>query len=535
MIKNTIRQIFSVQAALSVNTFLYYIKRLWLVGKLVPDSLYESSGLKNGLTALVQILVQLGKIVTKALYIGLMAFLPVFLAVQDPALRPAALIHVLFFLSCVAGPFESSVIFDVTRQKYLCLKYLRMDPGAYVRAALLIKYAPHYLWFLPSVLVFCLLMGTGLWQALGVWFLLIAFRLIGEGVQLWVFDKTGLILSRCNGTVWPILGIGTALAYLPLLGLGVGTAAGVIISPFFVAGALLLGGLSLGYVARYGYYKQKLPGTLDEKYLFSQQMKQQKSTATFKDVAMKEEDLEQAVQRAGAPHAEGYSYLNALFFKRHRRQLWKAVNIRVLIVAAVFLIGLVFVLLQRDLARKGLALMPNTVGFFAYIMYFMTVAQKSCRAMFYNCDISLLRYPFYRRPKVILQNFAIRLRRVARYDLTIGAAVCLMFLFLCLAAGVPLTMQMGMFFLSILLFCLFFSVHHLFLYYVFQPYTTELNIKNPFFMVINSVVYLLCFWFMKMETVGTTFMLAVLGFTLLYIVVALVLVYRFAPRTFRVK
>ena len=32
--------------------------------------------------------------------------------------------------------------------------------------------------------------------------------------------------------------------------------------------------------------------------------------------------------------------------------------------------------------------------------------------MFYNCDMSLLHYGFYRQPKVILKNFRFRLLRV---------------------------------------------------------------------------------------------------------------------------
>ena len=42
-------------------------------------------------------------------------------------------------------------------------------------------------------------------------------------------------------------------------------------------------------------------------------------------------------------------------------------------------------------------------------------ARYACRAMFYNCDKDLLRYAWYRKPKVILRSFGIRLRRVALY------------------------------------------------------------------------------------------------------------------------
>ena len=59
--------------------------------------------------------------------------------------------------------------------------------------------------------------------------------------------------------------------------------------------------------------------------------------------------------------------------------------------------------------------------------------------------------------------------------------------------------------------------------------------KNPFYRILNMAVYLLCFICMEIRTGSTGFTLLVLGFTALYIAAALLLVYRFAPKTFRVK
>ena len=87
----------------------------------------------------------------------------------------------------------------------------------------------------------------------------------------------------------------------------------------------------------------------------------------------------------------------------------------------------------------------------------------------------------------------------------------------------------------ILILSLFFSIHDLFLYYIMQPYTTELNIRNPFFGVINGVVYWVCYLSSRIKTPPTYFVGIVLTTTILYIMVALCSVYKFAPKTFRVK
>lgn len=43
------------------------------------------------------------------------------------------------------------------------------------------------------------------------------------------------------------------------------------------------------------------------------------------------------------------------------------------------------------LGQNMTSLLPS----FVYIMYFLTVADKACRAMFYNCDKDSIPYSFY--------------------------------------------------------------------------------------------------------------------------------------------
>lgn len=48
-------------------------------------------------------------------------------------------------------------------------------------------------------------------------------------------------------------------------------------------------------------------------------------------------------------------------------------------------------------------------------------------------------------------------------------------------------------------------------------------------------MYALCFLCLQIEAGGLAFTMATLGFTVLYILGALILVYRRAPKSFRVK
>ena len=166
----------------------------------------------------------------------------------------------------------------------------------------------------------------------------------------------------------------------------------------------------------------------------------------------------------------------------------------------------------------------------------MTVADKACKVMFYNCDKSMLRFGFYRNPKTLLSMFRIRLIQVAKYNVMIGAAICAAVVAFRMVCGIwEFDGNMALFCLAVLVLSVFFTVHHLFLYYVFQPYSEEMNVKNPFFWVFNMVIYTVCFFCYEIQTGGVFFTMGVLAVTTAYIIVALMLVYRFAPKMFRVK
>ena len=53
--------------------------------------------------------------------------------------------------------------------------------------------------------------------------------------------------------------------------------------------------------------------------------------------------------------------------------------------------------------------------------------------------------------------------------------------------------------------------------------------------MINIAVYVLCYVCLQIEVGSVAFTVGVLGFTIAYIVAALILVYVRSPKTFRVK
>ena len=156
--------------------------------------------------------------------------------------------------------------------------------------------------------------------------------------------------------------------------------------------------------------------------------------------------------------------------------------------------------------------------------------------MFYNCDLAMLKFGWYRQPNVILKNFVLRFRRICGVNLLMSGALCAMFSAMVLCAGAkPPVADYIAFLIALLALAVFFAVHSLGMYYLFQPYTSDLKVKNPFFGVINGVMYVVCYTCIQIRSTPTWFTPVVLAVTVVYSAVILLLAWKRAPKTFRVK
>ena len=81
----------------------------------------------------------------------------------------------------------------------------------------------------------------------------------------------------------------------------------------------------------------------------------------------------------------------------------------------------------------------------------------------------------------------------------------------------------------------FFSVHYMVLYYLLQPYNVQLESRNAAYGIANAVTYIVCYFFIQRKMPTLVFGTAMTVFCVVYIVVALLLVYRKAPKTFKLR
>ena len=364
---------------------------------------------------------------------------------------------------------------------------------------------------------------------------LITFRFMSDWLHLFTYEKTGIILAEKTFFVFPLLLGGLVASYaLPLLGKTVNFQS-ILFNRFIIIPLLILGSASFIYLWKYNKYPQISKSILTRDKLFGMEnfeVDLNFASVKLDETKMNKEDLITNIY----DKKKGYEYLNSLFFLRHKKILVSPIKTIVATIGIIFLIFICLILFFPNVKTHIPDIIGQSTPLLVFIMYFMSTGDTICKAMFYNCDISLLRYCYYRECNVILTNFTSRLKMAVLLNIIPAIALCLAVACIIVVSGFSsMLISLIQLFLCIICLSCFFSIHHLFMYYVLQPYTAELTVKSPSFTIITVVMYLLCYSCLQIHTSSYYFTLGVLITTIIYMVVALILTYKLAPKTFKLK
>lgn len=174
--------------------------------------------------------------------------------------------------------------------------------------------------------------------------------------------------------------------------------------------------------------------------------------------------------------------------------------------------------------------------YFVFIMYAINRGTNFTQALFMNCDHSLLTYSFFKQPHFVLKLFQIRLREIMKINavpaVVIGSGLALT---LYTSGGTDHPVNYVILIVSILCMSMFFSVHYLTIYYLLQPYNAGTEIKSGTYRIVMTATYIVCFFLMQQRMPILIFGILTMVFFVLYGIVASILVFRFAPKTFKIR
>ena len=124
-----------------------------------------------------------------------------------------------------------------------------------------------------------------------------------------------------------------------------------------------------------------------------------------------------------------------------------------------------------------------------YLIMITNQGNRIIRAMFFHCDISMLKYNFYRNRKTILNLFKLRLISLFKINLliTILLTIGLDLLYL-LSSGFNILILL-LITISTIIISNFFSIFYMSLYYLIQPFTNNMKDRNFKFNLIIILTY----------------------------------------------
>lgn len=520
---STLRISFSLKNTYRVNGILYSLKQIPLLKRLLPATLYQVRGLK----IFANILSFFWELVTIFLYKWLYFFTMVvgIGLLYEKAAPGAAFLHILLFLT-LAGAYLNTGIFNPTRDKYYAMILLRMNARQYT----LVNYGYTLLkvvvGFLPCTLLFGLSRGIPLWLCLLLPFSVAGAKMVVTAYSLRDYEKYGRVPNenKLEKLSWILTGVLLVLAYVP-------PALGYVL-PLPASAALFLvwiplGLFSLRQILSFPYYRELSQELLSQVPTQIDTMKNAAKTASEKSITA---DTSITSQK------DGFSYLNELFIKRHQKILWRS-TLRIAGVCAVLVCGIqMFMVIQPAVKADINQMIMTWLPYFAFIMYMLNRGTGFTRALFMNCDHSLLTYSFFKRPDFVLKLFKIRLWEIMKINavpaLVIGGGLCLT---LYVSGGTTNPLDYAVLLVSILAMSLFFSIHYLTIYYLLQPYTSGTEMKSGTYRIVMILTYIACYAMMNLRLPIPVFGGACIAFCILYSIVACILVYKFAPQTFRLR
>lgn len=519
----TFLQSFRLRNTYKVNTVIYSIKQLPLIKRILPDSLYKSKALKIIGTIISVIWEVCSIFLGKLIYIAAMILGMMSLYQTDSA---STFLTIFTFLTII-GAMLNTYMFNPTNDKYYAMFIMRMDAKKYTISNYIYAILKVIVGFMPFTILFGTIAGINIGICLIMPFYVASAKVIFGAYSLRKYEKTGITINENKPIkfICVLVAIGLILAYgLPFLG--------ITISPLVFMGIVLItiiiGLFSIKYIKNFNKYREMYKQILTSNDINTQVNSQN----IIKENVQKQIDISENI----TSNKKGYKYFNDLFVKRHSKILLKSAKKTAMI--SLFIIGIaIFAInLNSELKSRINELLMTSLPYFVFIMYLINRGQVVTQAMFMNCDHSMLTYSFYKKPKSILSLFKERIKSIVAINLlpafVIGVGLPII---LWISGGTDNIYNYLILFISIVSMSVFFSVHHLVLYYLLQPYNINSETKSSTYSVASFLTYIFCYYIMQVKLPTTYFGIGTIIFAVLYSVISLFIAYRLAPKTFRIR
>ena len=517
---NILKMTYKIDITYAINSFIYSIKHFPILKDLFPDdSLYKSTKAKSIIRLLGLTLSTARMIFYKVLYFWIIYLLATTITPENIS---QTILHI-YFIFTVIGMFINNKILSTSTKKYFAIVLFNMNAKEFMKASLWKDIITNFI--LHSICLFFLIKSP-------VIFLFTIFlslvRIIGERINLLYYKKYKLPITYNYLIYWTVVIIGILSCLLPKINITVSSLLLIVLDIIFLPIAIL----SYNSLRKINDYKLIYKRINTKKAALNSNQAKEKSRKAMIEI----KDKDKKIDEKKLKNKKGYDLFNTIFFERHKEILLRSAKWFATISLFIIIVIAILIVTSTTLQKKCNSFLLNNISWFIIVMYFINRGSIITQAMFYNCDHSMLTFNFYRNPKVILNIFKTRILTVTKINLipAIILAIGLPIL-LYISGGTPNILDYISIPIFILTLSMFFSVHYLVIYYLFQPYDKNMKMKSITYSLISAITYVVAYSFTDFKMSTTIFSIIAIIATVLYSVIAVIIVYKKAPETFKIK
>ncbi|HFI0409818.1 TPA: hypothetical protein ACGOX2_001714 [Streptococcus suis] len=521
----------------TVNGFFYYLRKLPLVGQSIPESIFKSYSFKSALFLFLHIFSIPSRFLVKGLWLAMNFYFASFwinlLSGGEfnflNVLPGTWLLGFSLWLVFVGYAFRFGKGFEpfIAKSEREFMRNFGLSQSSFLQSQLFIEPIITSLSYLPALLIFSSLSGNWLYLPLGL-LTIPAGSFTGQALNRWFFNRR-ILSGRNSWQSWVILG--TGLAAIASLILFRNHLSPILLLPVLACQVLLIW---------FGYrYLKQQSNHLDYFYYCMDQSLQMDKN--FFELTKGNEYTRQGLQMQDKlsiekgkdlSHLSGMTYLNALLFDRYKKVLYKKVRnwVLSLVVILVALEAFRYYLEPFELTE---AVLLQCLPFSFMIMYIASSGKVVAQMVFVNCDISMLHYPFYREAKTIIAGFNYRFWQICKLNLIFA---CNLFLTIMVLGRFAFSME-TILLTALLLISLtaLFSFHDLFIYYILQPFTKDMEVINPVYKFLSGALYWVAYLNIKLDLGSHLYILLISLAMIAYVSIGYWILLKKAPQTFRLK
>ncbi|HFI0647506.1 TPA: hypothetical protein ACGO32_001135 [Streptococcus suis] len=521
----------------SVNGFFYYLRKLPLVGKSIPESIFKSYSFKSGLFLILHILSIPSRFLTKGFWLVFHFYHASFwmniLASEELTfwniLPGTWLLGFVSWFLFVGLNYRFSKGLDpvISKADREFMQNFGLSQSTFLQSQLFIEPILTTFYYLPALVIFCLMTNQWLVFPVGMMTVL-AGHLTGHALNRWFFEHR-MLTRRNSWHAWLWIAFVFVLYVLAIVfrhQLSLGMLVPILlVQPFLIW-------LSYGYLKQQTNHLDYLQYCMDQSLQLDKKILEMTKGNEYTRQGLQMQAKLNMETGKDLSHLSGMTYLNALLFDRYKKVLYKKVRDWVLAVVVILaaLEGIRY-FLEPFTFTEDYLLQFLPLSFM--IMYVASSGKVVAQMVFVNCDISMLHYPFYREAKTIIAGFNYRFLQTCKLNLIFATSLFLVILILWrFALSLETILLTALLLLSL---TALFSFHDLFIYYILQPFTKDMEVVNPVYKFLSGALYWVAYLNTQLNLGSHLYILLISLAMIAYVSIGYWLLLKKAPQTFRLK